>query len=131
MNGYYVSKAKFTPYEITNYTINYEIMMYDKNRTWIGQAKRTIRSDNTPPALPSVEGKLTLSPKSKLEVGKTIKFTSTIPNVGEIYIEDFYFFHPFYEEVLEDFKTKKVDEIISVQGRSHLKNPERTKLLCY
>lgn len=131
VNGYYVSKAKFTPYEITNYTINYEIMMYDKNRTWIGQAKRTIRSDNMPPAIPSVEGKLTISPKNQLEVGKTIKFTSTIPNFGEIYKEDYYFPHPFQEKGLEDFKTKKSGRNYISTGSFTPKKPGKYRVVIF
>lgn len=85
----YVSKATFTPEDIIgdrvgSLGIEFEIIMSDTDKIWVGRANKRIFVDNMPVTVPSVDSEFFISPEQKLKVGEKIKFTVHTPYKGMI-----------------------------------------------
>ena len=121
VNGKYVSKAVFSSSEIGTYKLSYKITMYGKNKMWVGTASKDIRVDNMPPAAPSIDGRVVISPSKNLEVGEKIRITAYVPNKGEIIHEDVFIWgdRPFKDEEIQNVKIRK-------SGRQYIMTGEFT-----
>lgn len=87
VDGNYVSKATFKPKDlgvtIENLSIQFKIVMKDKDKVWIGSAEKLIYVDEMPTTVPSVDSDFSIFPEKSLKVGEKIKFTVHTPYKGK------------------------------------------------
>lgn len=103
---HYVSRGTVHADVIGILTINYKITMRGEGKEWVGKASATIDvKDNMPPAIPSVEGKISMYPSDKIEIGKPVQFKAYVPNKGNFSQARFRFGYPNHHEIVENVKT--------------------------
>ncbi|MGK5508341.1 hypothetical protein ACSNN6_07220 [Brevibacillus formosus] len=114
----YVSKATFTPEEligsqIANMQIQYEIIMKNDEKVWMGKANKRISVDNMPGTIPTVKSEFFISPEESLKVGEKIKFTVHTPNKGSMQGDAKFLFH----SMNSVDTTQKVEKIKTIYDR--------------
>ncbi|GED57898.1 hypothetical protein ABER61_19775 [Brevibacillus formosus] len=114
----YVSKATFTPEDIIGNNagslgIEFEIILSDTNKMWVGKTNKRIFVDNMPETVPSVDSEFFILPEQKLKVGEKIKFTVHTPYKGIIREDAKFLFFSFNSVDT----TQKVEKVRTIHDR--------------